>query len=94
MPLNPLEKTQVKNLQSETVSRLELKFQAHSQSPRFVDWNVFLVESSSDDLRYETRNSFRGGTNALNEYLFVCTPIAFQGGIKGGNLTCIYTTAF
>ncbi|WP_193889097.1 hypothetical protein [Nostoc sp. LEGE 06077] len=53
------------------VSRLELKFQAHSQSPQNVDWNIFLVESSSDDLRYETRNSFRGGKDALNEHLCV-----------------------
>ncbi|MBD2487988.1 hypothetical protein [Aulosira sp. FACHB-615] len=30
-----------------------------------MDWKKFLVESSSDDLRYETRNSFRGGTNVL-----------------------------
>ncbi|MBE9208471.1 hypothetical protein IQ244_18420 [Nostoc sp. LEGE 06077] len=63
--------TQVENLQSETVSRLELKFQAHSQSPQNVDWKIFLVESSEDDLRYETRNSFRGGTDALNEHLCV-----------------------
>ncbi|MBE9211040.1 hypothetical protein IQ244_32060 [Nostoc sp. LEGE 06077] len=36
-----------------------------------MDWKIFLVESSSDDLRYETRNSFRGGTDALNEHLCV-----------------------
>ncbi|MBE9208797.1 hypothetical protein IQ244_20080 [Nostoc sp. LEGE 06077] len=66
---------QVENLQSETVSRLELKFQANSQSPRSVDCKKFLVESSSDDLRYETRNSFRGGTDALHEYL--CDTVAF-----------------
>ncbi|MBE9210172.1 hypothetical protein IQ244_27490 [Nostoc sp. LEGE 06077] len=60
---------QVENLQSETVSRLELNFQAHGQSPQNVDWNIFLVESSEDDLRYETRNEFRGGTDALNEHL-------------------------
>ncbi|MBE9207744.1 hypothetical protein IQ244_14695 [Nostoc sp. LEGE 06077] len=66
--------TQVENFQSETVSRLELKFQADSQSPQNVDWKIFLLESSSDDLRYETRNSFRGGTDALNEDLCVHPP--------------------
>ncbi|MBE9209828.1 hypothetical protein IQ244_25705 [Nostoc sp. LEGE 06077] len=76
--------TQVENLQSETVSRLELKFQAHSQSPQNVDWNIFLVESSSDDLRYETRNEFRGGTDALNEHLCVHRSPKAERGLDRG----------
>ncbi|MBE9207033.1 hypothetical protein IQ244_10970 [Nostoc sp. LEGE 06077] len=63
-----------------TTSRLELKFQAHSQSPPFVDWNIFLVESSLDDLRYETRNSFRGETDALNEhFIYLCVHRRVDG---------------
>ena len=37
--------TQVENFHAEPISRLELKFQAHSESPLFVDWIEFLIES-------------------------------------------------
>ncbi|KOP22831.1 hypothetical protein AMR41_29335, partial [Hapalosiphon sp. MRB220] len=57
--------TQVENLQAEPISRLELKFQANSESPLHGLEQTFF-ESSSEDLRYETRNLFRGGKDALN----------------------------
>ncbi len=63
--LQPTVYTQVKIFHIETVSRLELKFQAHSESPLHGLEQTFF-ESSSEDLRYETRNLFRDGTDALN----------------------------
>jgi hypothetical protein len=57
------------------ISSLELKFQANSESPLFVDWNEFLFESYEEDLCYETRNLFRGGIDNTAPRL-VCTPVA------------------
>ncbi|WP_206758054.1 hypothetical protein [Aulosira sp. FACHB-615] len=48
-----------------------------------MDWNTFLVESSEDDLRYETRNSFRGGTDALNEHFTERVSRLEATGVRG-----------
>ncbi|MBE9205174.1 hypothetical protein IQ244_01200 [Nostoc sp. LEGE 06077] len=61
-------------------SRLELKFQAHSQSPQSVDWKIFLVESSEDD--YFERMNIRKTALLIEGMIFVSRKGAKSKSLK------------
>ncbi|BAZ68049.1 hypothetical protein NIES4106_28070 [Fischerella sp. NIES-4106] len=59
--------TQIKIFHVETVSRLELKFQAHSESPlKWTGTNFFLSPLKRTCASVSPRNLFRGDTDALD----------------------------